>query len=90
MEVMPDIIEFDITHILDPNACLPKLQAAGWTITNAQDEKVEASRNGHTFAIRPHCIELSGFTPPELFGGDDEREESALLVTGLIKQLAAA
>ena len=85
----PDVIEFITSSGLDPESCLPKLQAAGWTITNAQDEEVVAELDGFKLTVRPESIELAGFTPPELFGKDDEVDESALLVTGLIKQLAA-
>lgn len=40
----------------------------------------------YTLIIKPQTIELTGFAPPELFGKEDELDESALLVTGLIKQ----
>lgn len=85
----PDVIEFETSDALDPEACLPKLQSAGWTITSATDEAVEAEMEGYTLIIKPQTIELTGFAPPELFGKEDELDESALLVTGLIKQLAA-
>jgi len=88
MNVTPDAIEFDSSDALVPEECLPKLQAAGWTITNAQDDEVEAERDGYSIKINSNCIELSGFTPRELFGKDSELDSSALLVTGLIKQLA--
>ncbi len=84
----PDVIEFTVSHELNPGDCLPKLQAAGWTITNAQDDEVRASLGGFELTIKSGSLELSGFTPPELFGDDKERDDSALLVTGLIKQLA--
>ena len=88
MNVTPDAIEFDTSDALVPEECLPKLQAAGWTITNTQNDEVEAERDGYSIKINSNCIELSGFTPRELFGKDDELDSSALLVTGLIKQLA--
>jgi hypothetical protein len=90
MNVTPDTIEFDTSQVLAPEECLPKLQAAGWTITNAQDDELEAERDGYSLNIKSDCIELSGFTPRELFGKDNELDDSALLVTGLIKQLAGA
>ena len=87
--INPDVIEFEIAGALDPEACLPKLQSAGWAITSATDVEIEAELEGYTLTIKADSIELSGFAPPELFGRDDELDQSALLVTGLIKQLAA-
>lgn len=86
----PDVIEFEMAGLLDPEACLPKLQSSGWEVTNATDEWVEAEWGGFTLRLKPGSIELTGFVPPDLFGRDDELDDSALLVTGLIKQLAAA
>ena len=59
MNVTPDAIEFDTSDALVPEECLPKLQAAGWTITNAQDDEVEAERDGYSIKINSNCIELS-------------------------------
>jgi hypothetical protein len=85
----PDVIEFEIAGTLNPEACLPKLQSSGWTVTSATEDSVEAKLEGYTLRLQPGTIELTGFVPPDLFGRDDELDDSALLVTGLIKQLAA-
>ena len=58
MNVTPDAIEFDTSDGLVPEECLPKLQAAGWAITNAQDDEVEAERDGYLIKINSNCIEL--------------------------------
>ncbi len=85
----PDVIEFEVAGTLDPEACLPKLQSSGWTVTSATEDSVEAELEGYTLRLQPGTIELTGFVPPDLFGRDDEMDDSALLVTGLIKRLAA-
>ena len=59
MNVTPDAIEFDTSDGLVPEECLPKLQAAGWAITNAQDDEVEAERDGYSIKINSNCIEFS-------------------------------
>ena len=58
MNVTRDAIEFDTSDGLVPEECLPKLQAAGWAITNAQDDEVEAERDGYSIKINSNCIEL--------------------------------
>jgi hypothetical protein len=85
----PDAIQFELIGTLDPDGCLPKLQAAGWKVTSSTDDWVEAELGGFTLRLESGSVELTGFVPSDIFGTGDELDDSALLVTGLIKHLAA-
>jgi hypothetical protein len=73
----PDVVVFGMKEWQEPENAIPKLRSAGWKITNAGDEQVEATYGDFVLTVTEETIELTGFSPGELLGAVEEPEEEA-------------
>jgi hypothetical protein len=88
LEMRPSEMTFEVNGKINLDRVRAGLPATGWEINSHLPHEVTASKSGYSVTASTTSITFTGFSPSELFSGENGGPQLAL-VTGVLKLLGA-